>query len=180
MKTTKIFLVLLMMTAGVFTSTAQTKTKIGVINIGELLEVMPAYDSVMVAYQAKYDQMQRDLQQLYAEFQTKKEEYVRMQDSLTELMKSIKMQDLDGLQNRIQTLQDGAQDELNRFVEEAQAPIMKRIREAIKEVAKENGYTHILNNSQDQVLYYGETFDILPLVKAKLGLKDMPVPVQGK
>ncbi len=176
MKTTKIFFVILLMTAGIFSANAQTKTKIGVINIGELLKLMPEYDSVMVAYQAKYDQMQKDLQQLYSEFQTKKEAYGKDQDNLTDMMKSIRMQELDDLQKRIQSFQEGAQDELNKFVDAKQAPILKKIRTAINEVAKENGFTHILNNSQDQVLYYAEAFDILPLVKKKLNLKDKPVP----
>ncbi len=178
MRTTKIFFVILMMTAGIFTASAQTKTKIGVINIGALLKTMPEYDSVMVAYQAKYDQMQKDLQQLYSEFDTKQKAYTANQDQLTDMMKSIKMQELDDLQKRIQSFQQGAQDELNKFVEQRQAPILKKIRKAINEVAKENGYTHILNNSQDQVLYFVEASDILPLVQKKLGLKIKPISVK--
>jgi outer membrane protein len=177
MRTTKILLVVLLMTAGVFSANAQTKSKIGVINIGELLKVMPEYDSVMVAYQTKYDQMQKDLQQLYSEFETKQAALAKDQNNLTEMMKSIRMQELDDLKNRIQSFQDGAQDELNKFVEAKQAPILKKIRTAINEVAVENGFTHILNNSQDQVLYYADAFDILPLVMKKLNLKEKPVPV---
>ena len=179
MRTAKIFLVLVFMTTGMFTVNAQSKTKIGIINIGELLKVMPAYDSVMIAYQAKYDEMQKDLQMMYADFETKKADYTAKQNQLTEMMKSIKLQELDDIQKRIQFFQEGAQDELNKFVEERQEPILNKIRAAIKEVAKENGYTHILNNSQDQVLYFDEVFDILPLVKTKLGLKDKPVPKAG-
>jgi outer membrane protein len=131
----------------------------------------------MVAYQTKYDQMQKDLQQLYSEFETKQAALAKDQNNLTEMMKSIRMQELDDLKNRIQSFQDGAQDELNKFVEAKQAPILKKIRAAINEVAVENGFTHILNNSQDQVLYYADAFDILPLVMKKLNLKEKPVPV---
>lgn len=179
MRTTKILLIIFIMTAGFFSANAQSKAKIGVINIGELLKVMPAYDSVMVAYQSKYDQMQKDLQQMYSEFQTKQEALAKDQNNLTEMMKSIRAQELDDLQKRIQAFQEGAQDELNKFVEDKQAPILKRIRDAVKEVAVENGFTHVLNNSQDQVLYFQDAFDILPLVKAKLNLKDRPIPTNG-
>ncbi len=177
MRKLEILLVVLFMTAGIFSANAQTKSKIGVINIGELLKVMPEYDSVMVAYQTKYDQMQKDLQQLYSEFETKQSALAKDQDNLTEMMKSIRMQELDDLKNRIQNFQDGAQVELNKFVEAKQAPILKKIRTAVNEVAIENGFTHILNNSQDQVLYYAEAFDILPLVMKKLNLKEKPVSV---
>ncbi len=176
MRKIKILVVLLLMGVGTFTASAQGKSKVGVINVGELLKIMPEYDSVMVAYQSKYDQMQKDLQQLYAEFEQKKTAFTNDQDNLTEMMRGIRAQELDDLQKRIQAFQDGAQTELNKFVEEKQAPILAKIKTAIKTVAKENGFTHVLNNSQDQVLYFDETFDILPLVKKKLNLKDRPIP----
>jgi len=176
MKKVKILLVLFVMVAGVFSANAQNKSKIGVINIGELLKVMPEYDSVMVAYQNKYDQMQKDLQQLYTEFETKKTAFVNDQDNLTEMMKGIRAQELDDLQKRIQAFQEGAQEELNKFVEEEQAPILKKIRDAVKVVAEKNGFSHVLNNSQDQVLYAEEKFDILPLVKKELNIQDKVLP----
>jgi len=176
MSNVKVLVVLLFLVAGSFVANAQGKSKVGVINIGELLKIMPEYDSVMVAYQNKYDQMQKDLQQLYAEFEQKKTAFTNDQDNLTEMMRGIRAQELDDLQKRIQAFQEGAQVELNKFVEEKQAPILEKIRKAIKEVAKENGFTHVLNNSQDQVLYFEESFDVLPLVKKKLKLKDKPIP----
>ncbi len=176
MNKVKILIVLFFVVASTFTVSAQNKSKVGVINIGELLKIMPEYDSVMVAYQSKYDQMQKDLQQLYAEFEQKKNAFTTDQDNLTEMMRGIRAQELDDLQKRIQAFQEGAQVELNKFVEEKQAPILEKIRNSIKEVAKENGFTHVLNNSQDQVLYFEETYDVLPLVKKKVGLQDRASP----
>jgi len=138
---------------------------------------MPEYDSVMVAYSAKRDEIQKDLEQLYSEIQTKQTALDKDKSNLTDLMKSIRQQEIVDMQNNFQTIQERAQDELNKFVEDKQAPILKKIRDAIKEVAIENGFTHVLNNSQDQVLYFQDTYDILPLVKAKLNLKDKPVPL---
>jgi outer membrane protein len=180
MRTTKILLILLILTAGVFSANAQAKSKIGVINIGELLKWMPEYDSIMTAYQLKYDQMETELKQMYAELEEKQAAYTRDQNNLTDMMKSIRMQELQDLQGRIQAYQEGAPTELNKFVEEKQAPILDKIRKAIKEVSVESGFTHVLNNSQDQVLYFDEVFDILPLVKAKLKLADKPLPASGK
>ena len=172
----KIILLALIMTMGAFSANAQTKSKIGVVNIAKLLEIMPEYDSVMVAYQNKYEMMQRDLQQLYTEFQSKQESFEANQANLTEMMQSIKLQELEDLQKRIQIFQEGAQDELNKFIEVKQAPIIEKIRKAVNEVAKENGFTHIINNSQETVLYYDESFDVLPLVKTKLNIKDNELP----
>ena len=41
---------------------------------------------------------------------------------------------------------------------------------SIKEVAEANGFTYILDVSMGTVLYYEAGEDVLPLVKAKLGL----------
>lgn len=175
----KLLLVALFITAGALTSQAQ-KTKVGVINIGDILQLMPEYDSIQVAYNAKYQSIQSDLQTMYQEYEAKQAELAKNQAQLTEMMKGIKMQELEDLQKRIQTLQQGAQGELESFEQTRVKPLLDKIKKAIKEVAKENGYTHIINNTQDQVLYFDEAFDILPLVKKKLNLKDKPIPKIGQ
>ena len=48
-------------------------------------------------------------------------------------------------------------------------PIIDRAKEAIRDVAKENGYTYIFDSAVGVTLYEGGD-DVLPLVKKKLGL----------
>jgi len=175
----KLLLVALLITAGALSSQAQ-KTKVGVINIGDILLLMPEYDSIQDAYKVKYQSIQSDLQTMYQEYELKQAELAEKQEQLTEMMKGIKMQELEDLQKRIQTLQQGAQGELDAFEQTKVKPLLDKIKKAIKEVAKENGYTHVINNTQDQVLYFEEAFDILPLVKKKLNLKDKPVQTMGQ
>ena len=50
-------------------------------------------------------------------------------------------------------------------------PIIDRAKQAIAEVAKENGYTYIFDTSAGTLLYQQDSDDILALVKKKLGLK---------
>ena len=51
-------------------------------------------------------------------------------------------------------------------------PLLDRAEAAIKTVAKENGYSYIFDSSKGgAVLYSPESEDVLPLVKAKLGIK---------
>ena len=178
MKTIKIFLILVMMTAGVISADAQSKTKIGVIKISELLELMPEYDSLKIAYQIKFEEAQRTLQDMRMEYQKKSEELASGQ--FTEMMRSLKVQEIKDLENRMVNYQQVAEESINKFAEEQQAPILEKIRNAIKEVAKENGFTHIIDNTSEQVVFFEDAFDILPLVKAKLNLKDKPVPTLGQ
>jgi outer membrane protein len=52
-------------------------------------------------------------------------------------------------------------------------PIFDKAQDAIKIVAQENGFKYILDVSQGYVLYFPdeESYDILSLVKAKLGIQ---------
>ncbi len=179
MKHTKVLLVLLMVAFSTLNMQAQ-KSKVGVINVGEILLLMPAYDSVQVAYSNKYKAIQQDLQLMYAEFQQKQQDFTSQQDNYTPIIKGMKMQELEDLQKRIETLQQGAQQELDAFEQAEVKPLLDEIRKNIEVVAKENGFTHVINNSQEQVLYFEESYNIFPLVKAKMGLKDKVIPPVGQ
>lgn len=179
MKHIKILAVLVVMVFSVFTVQAQ-KTKVGVVNIGEILVLMPEYDSLQIAYKAKYESIQRDLQMMVAEYQQKAKELEMTRAQNTNIINSALEEGLVDLQKRIERIQQGAPAELDAFEQEQIKPLLDRIRTAIKEVAKEHGYSHIINNSQEQVIYFEESSDILPLVKTKMGLKDKPVPTLGQ
>ncbi len=51
-------------------------------------------------------------------------------------------------------------------------PIIDKANNAIKEVARENGFIYIFDIAGGTILYYSEkSVDILPLVKKKLGIE---------
>ena len=179
MKYIKVLLVLLVVAFSTMNLQAQ-KSKVGVINVGEILLLMPAYDSVQVAYGNKYKAIQQDLQLMYAEFQQKQQDFTSNQDNFTPIIKGMKMQELEDLQKRIETLQQGAQQELDAFEQAEVKPLLDEIKKTIAIVAKENGFTHVINNSQEQMLYFEESYNIFPLVKTKMGLKDKIIPPVGQ
>ena len=49
-------------------------------------------------------------------------------------------------------------------------PFIEKAKAAVKEVAKENKYTYIINAIEDVVLYSEPSDDIMPLVKKRLGI----------
>ncbi len=55
--------------------------------------------------------------------------------------------------------------------QELLTPLINKAREAINEVAKENGYKYIFDSSLGVILFTDDTDDILPLVKKKLNIK---------
>jgi outer membrane protein len=81
----------------------------------------------------------------------------------------VKEQALQELYRRIQGWQQQAQDLSQRKQQELLAPVYDKVKKAIADVAKENGFTFIFNKEQLLVSPPGD--DILPLVKKKLNIK---------
>ena len=108
--------------------------------------------------------MQEELQAKYNDYQERKAQ-------MTELIRSTKEQEIRDLDQRIQTYQQNAQQKLREKEAELLQPIIDRAKQAISDVAKENGYTYIFDTSAGTLLYQQDSDDILALVKKKLGLK---------
>jgi len=176
----QVILLMFLMAFGAFSLQAQTKkTKVAVINTQVILQLMPEYDSASVAMQEKYAQMEQQLQVMMQELQEKQQAYSRQKDSLTPMWKSMREQEIKDLTKRTQDFQQNAQQELTDFQNQLIAKILEKITAAVKEVSKANGYTHVIDNSQQVLLYFDESFDITDLVKKKLNLKDKPLPTGG-
>ena len=104
--------------------------------------------------------------------------FVKDSATLTPTMRNIKRQELVELYQKVSNWQNQAQDMYNTEAQKKIAPIKTKALEAIKTVAKENGYTYILDVSAVIVAPPGD--DLLPLVKKKLGIKDTPAaPAAG-
>ncbi|MFN9882854.1 MAG: OmpH family outer membrane protein, partial [Bacteroidota bacterium] len=65
----------------------------------------------------------------------------------------------------------GAQEKLQTKKQEIYSPILKKAEDAVKAVAKENGYAYVFDTSIGAVIYAQDADDIMPLVKKKLNLK---------
>jgi len=70
---------------------------------------------------------------------------------------------------RLQAFQESAQSQLTTKENELLEPIQKKALDAVKEVAKANGYTYVFDVSTQ--LYNSESDDLTDKVKEKLGVK---------
>lgn len=121
--------------------------------------------------------MQTDLESQLAvmqkEYQTKGQEYVALvkQANVTDAIRQAKEADIQSLQERITTFQQQAQDNLQKEESKQFQPVVEKARKAIGDVAKEQGMLYVFE--VNSVLYFNaaQSTDMMPLVKAKLGLK---------
>ena len=145
--------------------------KLGHINSNQLLSVMPetkAADSVLQKFGTS---LQNQLQTMNSEYESKVGEYKKNEASMLDAVKEMKVKEITDLEDRIREFQQSAQENISKKKEEIYAPILKKAEEAIKGIAKEKGYTYIFDAGGGVLLYSQDSDDILPLVKAKLGLK---------
>ena len=170
MKKTLILFVVALFSFGA-TAYAQKTVKLGHINSTDLMQIMPGKDSAQAAFQNKVTELEAALTAMQEEFQTKYSDYQERQAQMTELIRKTKEQELLDLRQRIETYQQNAQQELQEKEKELLQPIIDKAKQAIADVAKENGYSYIFDTSAGTLLYQQDSDDILPLVKKKLGLK---------
>jgi outer membrane protein len=150
---------------------SQTNAKLGYIDSNELLEMMPGKDSVQTVLQDYGKALENQLQTMYAEYQTKVQDYQANSNTMSDIIRQTKEKELADLETRIQTFQQQADTDLQEKQVELLQPILDKAKNAITAVAKENGYTYIFDVGTGAFLYFEKGDNVLPLVKAKLGLQ---------
>ncbi|HZL10935.1 MAG TPA: OmpH family outer membrane protein [Prolixibacteraceae bacterium] len=109
--------------------------------------------------------MQKEAQAKYVEFMAKR-------DSLSEMVLKIKQDDLKLMNDRIQSYQQNAQQQMQTKQEEIFKPMLDKADKTIKEVGAEKGLIYVFNMDAQVILYHSkESLDILPFVKIKLGIQ---------
>lgn len=153
-------------------ASAQT-LKFGHIDFQGLIQSMPEREVAQKAMAKMQTDLEAQLAVMQKEYQTKGQEYVALvkQPNVTDAIRQAKEADIQSLQERITTFQQQAQDNLQKEESKQFQPVVEKARKAIGEVAKEQGMLYVFE--VNSVLYYNsaQSTDMMPLVKAKLGLK---------
>ncbi|MCX6271753.1 MAG: OmpH family outer membrane protein [Bacteroidetes bacterium] len=173
MKKITVVLFALILAIGSTSLKAQKSPKIGHIDFAELYGMMPGMDSAQKKYQDYAKSLKGQLDAMQNEYDGKVNDYQANQATLSDPIKKVKEKEILDLQERIQAFQSSAQESLQKKEQELTQPIIEKARQAVKDVAKENGYTYVLNTAEalGVVLYFDQGDDLMPLVKKKLGLK---------
>ena len=173
MLTSKHFIFLAAFLIGSAALSAQTQTpKYGHMNLGNLLEMLPetkkATDDLKIfsdKFTAKDDSLTKSFQAAYAKLE---EEYNA--GLLTPVVAQQRQAELQKQQEFIQKFEEDAQNQVTAKRQELLQPILKKVEDAIKAVAAENGYLMIFDTSVGVMLFAAESEDVTSRVKKKLGL----------
>jgi outer membrane protein len=154
------------------TATAQ---KYGHLNFGNVLTLMPetkTADETLKKYQeelvAKGEEMAKKFQESY----TKALAEVR-EGKLSPLQQQRLQNDLEKEQQTIADYEEEISEKIQTKREELLRPIVDKADKLIEEIAKANGYVLIFDTSAfNTILFAQDADDVMPLVKAKLGISD--------
>jgi len=147
-----------------------SQNKFGYIDSQELLLLMPERKTAEEEVQTFAKSLESQLQAMTAEYQQSVQEYQANEATYTDLVKQDKVTEITGLEQRIQSFQQNAQQALQSKEQELLEPILQKARKAIEDVASEGDYTYIFDKSVGSILYVKESENILDKVKKKLKL----------
>jgi outer membrane protein len=149
---------------------AQTAAKFGHIDSNEILALMPETDSLQNELKAYADYLDQQMSTMAMEYQTKVTEYQENFNTMSDLIRQTKEKEITDLQARIQAFQQSADQDLGAKQAELFNPLIEKVKNAITEVGKEQGYTYIFDVGTGSVVFFENGDNVLPLVKKKLGL----------
>ncbi len=138
--------------------------KIGYINSDAIMDQLPEAQEAQRQLDEMVSDWQNELSEMQRSWQRKFEEYDKMKLIMSDQRRAEAERELMDLDRQIAEFRDrkfGQDGELFRFQEELIRPIQDRIFLAIQEIAEEEEYDYVLDQSGDILLMYAnERYDL--------------------
>lgn len=166
------YIVLFILLVGISSfSFAQTKTKFGHINYGEIIRFIPGVDTAQVSLEQFSKGFQIEGEKMAEEFKKLKDEYEKLASTpnISPVRLKINEDELAKKYERIEDFSSYMQEEIQKKQLELLKPFQDILIEAIATVAKADNFTYIFDASS---LLYKNGEDIGPKVKVLLGIKE--------
>jgi len=161
-----------LLAVGLTLATVGYSQKFGFCNSGALLTSIPevkAADSDLQAFQAQLtkrgQEMVKALQDKAAELDRKEKQGTISPKDLAEQSAKLKEE-----QEAIGKYEQEVYEKLAQKREELFKPILDRVNQAMSDVAKENQFLFVFDQTTQVLLFADESLDVTKLVKTKLGI----------
>lgn len=172
------FVLLLVLGFGALVSHAQTAPlKIGYADVDYIFSQLPESKAVDSELKSTQAQLKNQIDAKYQEFQKKLADYNANLNTMLEAVRANTERELQQMQQNIEKLQSDAQTTIQTKQTQLMDPVYKKVSKGIEDVAKENGFTFVLNQQiggLDVILYGDEKMDVSDMVLKKLGVTPKP------
>lgn len=163
-----IFAVVAMLMACTVSAQAQN-LKFAHIDSQKLVQQLDEFKQAQSKLEAESKKISEQMQSMQTELQTKYNDYMSKADSLPDVVRQVREQELQEMQQRMQVMGQAAEQSLQQTQAKLLQPILTKIQDAIDAVGKENGFIYVFDLTSQVVLYHSEqSVDAEPLVLAKL------------
>ncbi len=155
----------------------QNASKVGYADVDYIFSQMPEFKQIDAELTTLQNQLKKNLEAKSAEFQRKLTEYQQNAEKMLDAVRQNTVRELEQLQANLQKLQEDAQTEIQKKQNTLMEPVYAKVGKTIEEVAKENGFTFVLNQQiggLDVILYGDPANDISDLVLKKMGITPVP------
>lgn len=170
--TVKLFVLIALMFSAMSVSAQQKPVKLGHIEMGKVIQAMPEFTAAEKELQKKQDDIMKENENLNTQYQTLIAEYSSKKSTYSEAVKATKEKEIQDLGSRIQSFREIAAEQFDQDKNKMLQPIMEKASKAVQEVGKEHGFTYVFDMGAGVILFAAESSeDVLPLVKAKLGIQ---------
>ncbi len=144
--------------------------KFGYVNTREVVFGLPEVKSIEENLQKMSDEFVLQIEEMQVEGNKKLDEYQKTEATMTDAMKRLKQEEIQNISQRIQELQESAQQELSAKEDELMQPLLEKARVAIETVMKAQALAAVF---EAQVLVSkddSQMVDVTPLAKKQLGI----------
>lgn len=161
---------------------AQPIQKIGYLNAQGILVDMPEMKGADSKLEAFAKQMQAKDSMMVTAFQVKVQKFQEQvqKGEMAPVQQEQEKKKLEEEQAKIQKFEQDMQQEMAAKRQVEYQPILDKVNKAISEIAKENGFTYVIDATAGSLLFADEKNDLQNLVRKKLGLPDAKPTVVGK
>ena len=145
--------------------------KYGYLNKEELYKSIPEYDSATVQVDKLRNEYEKMLASMQGEYSSKTTSLNNESATISDYLRQTRQDELKNLSVRIQLFSVRANAQLEDKKNQLLQPIITRVDNAIKAVATEQGFIFVIDSGQMLFTDEKKCTNILPLVKANLGVK---------
>jgi outer membrane protein len=145
--------------------------KYGYLNKEELYKSIPEYDSATVQVEKLRNEYENMLASMQGEYSSKTTSLNSESATISDIIRQTRQDELKKLGVRIQLFSVRANAQLEEKKNQLFQPILTRVDNAIKAVATEQGFIFVIDSGQMLFTDEKKCTNILPLVKANLGVK---------
>ena len=145
--------------------------KYGYLNKEEVYKSIPEFDSATVQVEKLRKEFENQLASMQGEYSSKTASLNNETANISEYLRQSKQEELKNLGVRIQLFSVRANAQLDGKKNQLLQPVITKVDDAIKAVATEQGFIFVIDGGQMLFTDEKKCINILPLVKAKLGMK---------